>query len=217
MSLELVISYYIVLVGVIVVGGTQYSELNTSTKAIFYLICLTLVAEISAYTYSTITKEANYLFYHIFNPLQFILLSYYFNNAISYYKKTYIGYIVAALGIIIAIVNSCFFQYPSTYYNTYFLAFESIAIVGLSLYHLYIVLNSDESYVLNIPTYFFTSILLIFWSFTFFYWLAGFALSYVDSENSSWIRTLHGLINIITYTGIGLIFFFYRKLQPARD
>jgi len=203
--------YLFLLAGVSTIGLARYKSFDTPAKIIVVYILLTTLSETIAH-YLSINFRNNLIVYHIYNPIQFFLFSVYYNILISFFKKFNIGLLIGASGVALSIFNSVFFQKPYTQFNTYFLIVESILIIGMTLTYFYDFLNSDNvTKDITTSDFWISCLLLIFWSFTFFNWLAEATMPQIIDQNIEWVRYMNWFINIITYGGIGLILLFYNK------
>lgn len=215
MWLVLLSIYLLLLAGVSIIGLIKIKSIDTPAKIILTCIALTAISESIAH-YLSISLKNNLVVYHIYNPVQFLLLCKYYNSIISFFKKYNTGIVIGITGIILSVLNSTFLQNPMTSFNTNFLVLESILIIGMTLCYFYDFLNTTHTTKQFATSDFWIAcLLLVFWSFTFFTWAAGIALSLVISDYMFWIRYMMYAINIITYSGFGLVFLFYKKLQPV--
>ncbi len=210
----LINTYFTVLIGAVIIGSINYKNIDTPLRITLFYLIVTALAETVAF-YCAKELKNNLLVYHIYNPIQLAILSLFYNSIIHTFKRYRVGYSIAIAGLVLSIINALFFQNPLSSLNTYFLVAESIIIVGLSLYYFYYYLHLDYITSKSVRSHFVIScILLIFWSFTFFYWLAGLSIRITLSDQGAWMKFMIMGISIITYTGFGLVFLFYRKLQP---
>lgn len=184
--------------------------MDIPTKLILAYITLTAVTELTAYI-SALTLKTNLLVYHIYNPIQLIILCLYFSRIINHFPKKII-YIVGIISIVASISFYIIFQLYQRTLNTYFLIFESIIVVILSLYYYYSVLNDDTTIIDRIH-YTIVAIILVSWSFTFFYWLCGLSIESSFYDAAWWVKYLLITMNLITYTSFGLVFLFHNKLK----
>jgi hypothetical protein len=85
----------------------------------------------------------------------------------------------------------------------------------MSLFAFYRLLISDELAVFSMPRFWFSSIFLVFWSFTFFYWLVGATIYKMAPGKAIWLNLMIWFINIVTYSAIAGVFLSYKKMKPA--
>lgn len=193
----------------IVIAFIQYKLLDKGSKIFLVYLILSLLFEGLA-TYSAIHYHNNLLVINIFDLLQYVITCVYFSYSISTLnKKRTIALITT--GIIVWLITTMY-KPLTTALNTYFLAFESITIIGLCHYYFYDLLNADDNKSAN-ASFFLVSLLFIFWSFTFMYWLFGLTLRTSMADSGKWLGMLIMIINLVCYSGFSLVFLFYKKLQ----
>lgn len=203
--------YLILLVGVSIIGLLRFNILDTPTRIISILIAITAISETFAHILS-ITTGNNLIVYHIYNPIQFLLVSLYLSSTTTILRKNNKGISIGITGVIISILNSAYLQSPQDDFNSNFLIVESILIIGMTLIYFYDFLNREQTSK-NITSidFWISCLLLVFWSFTFFNWLAEATMPKVIAANIEWVRYLNWVINMITYGGIGYLLLFYKK------
>ena len=121
---------------------------------------------------------------------------------------------MAFLGIVASVVNTILLQ-PITELNTNFIVLESFLAIGMSLFAFYKLLASDIIDVHLNPRFWFSSIFLVFWSFTFFYWLVGVTIYNLMPDKAFWLNAMILFINIAAYSGFGVVFLLYKKMKTA--
>lgn len=205
--------YLLLLLAVSIIGFTKYSIVGTAERVIIILLAITSISETTAHFLISYMGR-NLIVYHIYDPIQFFLVCLFFNYSIKAFNKRKIGLVIGLSGVIISLVNSIFFQKFLTDFNSNFTLFESISIIAMSLYYFYDYLSNKDN-TLYTFSFWTTCILFLFWSFTFFRWLAEFALPELAKEQIFYIIYMMWFINMITYSAFGLVFLFYKKLQPV--
>lgn len=205
--------YIALLIGVSIIAFIKKKQVDTSTRLIVILILATTLSEIIAHILLIRTTN-NLVVYHIFTATEFLLLSAYFNSIVSFFKKKKIGLVIGIIGCLISIFNSIYIQPYNTTFNTNFLVIESIVLVTFCLCYFYDFLKTTHKTSKYItPQFWIACILLTFWSFTSLRWILEMAAPGLVKRNIEVIRTMMYVINMITYTGFGLVFLFYKKLQ----
>ncbi len=207
------IIYQLILLLTALIGLIHYKKMDKASKVIFGIITLTFFSEAIAFASAIIYKN-NLLIYHLFNPIQFYIICYYFNVTIDGFKTNNIGIFLGCAGLVYSIINTLFFQNPFSEMNTNFLIPESILIIAMSLYSFYELLASDIYDVYSNTRFWFSAFLLTFWSFTFCYWLIGPTL-YKTSGNTLWLDTMIWTINILCYSGFAIVFLSFRKMKKV--
>ena len=213
MWLTLVTIYWIILFIASLSGAVRYRILDTASKWVVWYIVLTCVSEGLA-IYFSIALHNNLFVYHIYAPLQLVMLTGYFDRAFFRVRTRNTGIVIAAAGMLLSAYNSLFLQSPRTTLNTYFMVFEAFVIITMALYGFYELLRKDMPLdIFSNPYFWYNSILLVFWSFTFFYWLVGLSIRISMHESGAWLGNFIWVINVITYLSFSIVFLFYPKLN----
>lgn len=212
MSLQIVLT---ILVLSSTIGAFRFKRFDKGTKIIALLTIFTAIVEVT----STIAaKRFNYnlIIYNIANPLGYVLVYYFFNTVIKQINGKGISKFFLIAALLCAALNGILIQNIYDVFNTYFLALESILVVGMAQYYFYSVLITDNNFSVLSPHFIIASLLLIYSSFSFFYWLLfyGFYESF-GANNLNWFDSMNKSINLIMYAGFGLIFLFYHKFLTA--
>lgn len=189
------------------VGFFNYKRLDLPSKLIPYLLGLTFIAEASAF-YIAIKIGNNMFIYQIFNPIEFLIISCYFNFSISAFKRNHIGIYIGIFGIILGILNAVYLQ-PINTSNYYFLVFEGLSIVFMALYSFNRMFLSNNLDLLSNPHFWFSFILLTFWSITYTYWGMHEMIDIGAIHIVKYIGSVLMILNIITYSGFGFILFHF--------
>ena len=193
----------------------NWNCLTVSDRHIGILVLLTVISEITAEVLSAKIRNNMYV-YHVYSPLEFVLISLYFNNRIEALKNRNIGILIALAGIIVAGLNTIFVQRPNSL-NSNFLLFEALVIICLCVYSFYKIIKDEHEKTVTSVHFWVTSLLLFYWSFVFFFWGA---YSIFTAEKPSFFYDLFYLlwfINILTYGGFALVFMKYKKLTSRVD
>jgi hypothetical protein len=206
--------YLVILCFASFAGLVHYKKMDKPTRIMVWYVVITLISE-SIATYAAFVFKNNLPVYHFYNLIQFLLLSLYFNYSAEKQHFKLSGWIIGLTGIIFSIVNSVYFQHPTKELNTNFVIIESFLIIGMSLFSFYRLLVSDFIYIHLSPKFWFSAILLVFWSFTFFYWLVGVIIYKSMPNMSFWLDAMIWFINIVAYSAIAAVFLFYNKMKPT--
>jgi hypothetical protein len=206
--------YLFILCASAIIGITRITRFNRAAKYLLLLIICTVASEYIAH-YAGVTYRNNMPVYHIFAPLQFFLVGVYYNYNIDTFKRNNIGIYIGIAGVILSILNSLFLQ-PINTFNTYFLLFSGFSIISMSLYSFYRILENEEVELFKNPHFWFSSILLFFWSTTYINWSLYRILELKKIKVLPFIGTSLWIINLITYTAIGLAFMFYPRKSVSR-
>jgi hypothetical protein len=154
----------------------------------------------------------NLLIYHIFSVLQFLLICFYFHHCIRMFQRYYIAIAVGITGLIFGVINGVYLQ-PNQV-NSNYLLFQCIAVITMTLISFYELLaGDDDDDLTKQPQFWASCFLLIFWSFTFAYWL----IQIIDPSVRKlfWTGVLVNGVNIACYGGFGLLFLTFRKRKLA--
>jgi hypothetical protein len=199
----------------IITGLLRLKRQGKAEKMLIILLILTLSSEIMAYIWAVKFRN-NFPVYHIFAPIQLFFVSMYFHYSVDSLSKSKIAIYIGLSGGILAAVNTIFFQ-PITTLNSYFLLFEGLCTIFLSLYAFNKMFINDNLNILSIPHFWFTLILLTFWSITYISW-GVYEFMRAKQMNALYIMgAVLWAINIITYLGIGFVFFFISKRSIQRE
>lgn len=207
------IFYMLILCLAAVTGLIRYKKLDKASKLIVWYIIVTFVME-GASMVAAIVYKNNLPIYHIYSPLQFLLLSVYFNQSPSNNRIKLAGWLIGIGGVLLSIANSLYLQ-PLNELNTNFIVLESFLIIAMSLFAFYKLLASDFMYVHLSPRFWFSAIFLVFWSFTFFYWLVGVLIYKSMPDKAIWLNIMIWFINIVTYSAFAAVFLSYNKMKPV--
>jgi hypothetical protein len=200
--------YFILVISATVLGAYRWKALAKSEKFVALLMPVTLIAEIIA-AFAANRWRNNYPVFHIYSPIEFLLISLYFNYAVRLLRKNNIGIILGAAGIPVALINTIFFQ-PIHTINAFYLLFEGVGIIFYSLCALYEDLIS-ESRVYNKSSFWFTLSFLIYWGVTFTGW-GIYKVQKAETKNVYMIVDyVLTIINYLFYAAICLIFLRYNK------
>lgn len=208
------ILYFLVFIISSIIGLISYKKTDKASNYIILLTILTTVVEISSILAAEYFKY-NLIIYNLTNPIELALIIAFFTSTIKNRDTKLLKKALYAICIVAATINFIFFQDIFDVFNTNFLAFESLLVVGLAQFYFYTVLINDDIHTFT-TDFLFSSLLLVYWSFSFFYWLLfyGFHESF-GSENLEWFGNIMKIVNTIMYASFGIIFLFYEKLRPS--
>lgn len=188
----------------------RWRMLKHSERIISVLLMCTVLSEIFAYYFMTRYSNNMYV-YHVFSPLEFVFISVYYNQTVSFLKRNYIGILIAFLGCVAALVNALHFQ-PIDTFPSLFLLFEGFIIIILSLLSFFDILYKEDYKLVRNPQFWITFNFLIFWSFTFLIWGTYISFSTDFRAKLPMIFNMLSFINLIEYLIFLLIFLFYPKM-----
>lgn len=213
------VAYYIYFVSLLfacICGVYRFKKTDTASKVLCVLICCAFINEGTAY-YLAKKYHNNLLLYAIYSFVEFGMLSLYFNNVIDVFIKRNMGIYIGAGGIILGVVNLVFIQGPSSI-NSYFLLFEGLSIIGMSLFAFFrLLLKYDSLNLYKYHHFWFISILVFFWSITFLNWGLYYYIN-MELKQSAWkINAALAIISAITYCCFGCVFLMYPKMQKGNE
>jgi len=155
--------------------------------------------------------------YSVNSLVEFGIMGLYFNASIDTFKKKHIGYYIAVGGIIMGLINLLFIQGVRTL-NSYFLVFEGICIIGMSLFFFFrLLLREDDLKLYKNVHFWFATILSFFWSATFINW-SLYDYFTINFKDKVWVADISRLIaGIIAYLGVCAVFILYPKMQKQYE
>lgn len=143
------------------------------------------------------------------------LITLYFSYILKGFRKNKIAIWTGLIGIIFGIVNFTILQKINAFSVNYLL-FEGFCVILLALIAFYyLLLNEDDLKLHLYPHFWFTSILLFFWSVTYVTW--GIFPLIQSKENVQLVGMFIWLINVISYAAITLVFLLYPKMKVTNE
>ena len=204
----------LILLYAILSGLVTYKYLDKSAKIILWLVALTFFVEQLATFFAYKFHNTNYV-YGLFNPIQLYLILLYYNYSIDAFIDNNVAKITGVLSCCLGLVNYFIIQSPEKM-NNFFLLFESIIVIGFSLYAFYRMLLVDDDLLLTQqPHFWYTSIFLFFWTITFFIWGLYDYMTITLGVGIGLVHSLLIIANVINYVGFGSVFLLTRKMKNA--
>jgi len=194
----------------------RFKCLDIASKILAVLVCCALINESAAY-YLAIKYHNNLPIYAVYGFVEFGLLCLYFNNTIDVFIEKNIGIYIGIGGIILGIINLIFIQHLNSL-NSYFLLFEGLCVIGMSLFAFFrLLLKQDSLHLYKYPHFWFIGILIFFWSITFLTWglydYINLKLHYAASK----INLALAIVSAITYCSLASIFLLYPKMETINE
>lgn len=201
--------YLGIILASLICGLLRIKRIDTASKYIIILLACTLVSE---YLASLFTRKYNNNMpvYHVYAPVQLFIVCLYFNYSIGKFRQRHIGWYIGVASCIISILNTVFIQHMDTL-NSHYLLFTGFVIISMSMYAFYEILENDDIGVPNNPHFWFSFILLFFWSTTYVTWALYRILSKRMFELAFYVGNILLNISTLMYLGFGLVFIFYPK------
>jgi hypothetical protein len=212
-EVELYIDVTIIAISVIS-GMVRYRRLDTSGRVVLILLTIIFFVEILAHIYAMKFRN-NMQVYNVYSVIEFALMCLYFNYSVDVFQRRNIGYYLALIGIVFALVNYCLIQSINTF-NSFYLFFEGFAIITMALVSFYrLLLYNEDLKLYRYYHFWFTAVFLFFWSITYLTW--GLYPMVKDKSNQEKMYFFIWLANVISYGSIGIIFQLYPPKSPINE
>lgn len=186
---------------------------NRTLQMLGLYIILSCICE-AASVYTTSRGIYNYFIGHVYVPGEIITVSlaYYFALNGRKLKKALLG--LAALALIISLLDSVFWNPFLTSFNSYGQAASSVLTLLLVLLYFRQLLNELRVVSLEHDPLFLASVgFLLYYAGTFFYFLVQ---NYIVTDETSWMSwPVHGLLNILNNTLFALCFWLSWRHRPV--
>ena len=221
MTLPSLLPYYVNIALIALAWGCSVpvaKRQDRNVRFMSHLLGITAIIELASLIYAK-RYHNNMPIYAVFNPVNCMLTCFYFNEAIDVFRRRHVGFIIGIVSLAVGITNLVFLQ-PINHLNNYYLFFEGILIISLSLLSYTRLTLAQYNNEKDVPLYhnlhfWIASILTFFWTTTFLSWGLYEFLS-VKSPASMWlINLLIITVNIITYGSFSILFLAFRKMQPC--
>ena len=191
-------------------------KLSTADTCISILLLITFISEMLNH-YSTLFFHNNGMFiFHVFTPIEFLLISIYYNNSIPGLRQKNIGIIIGLTGLVVAVMNAVFIQ-TTDQLNSLMLLFEGFFTIALSLFALYNILLKEEMDLKKSAHFWISVFLLIYFAFTFMRWGVFYLYGTHSNSGALLLGYLHWGINVLFYGSFFIVFLNYRKLIPSGE
>ncbi len=211
--------YLVILFTAWIISLVRFKRRDGGLRIFSLLLGLTFIAECLAY-YCAIRYRNNMPVYAIFNLIQLFLVCLYFNFSIDIFKGNNAGIYVGLGSIAAGLVNIVTLQ-PLQHLNNYFLFFEGIITISLSLISFTRLMLLQQEQEDGVPLYYnphfwLSAGLTFFWTATFLSW-GLYEFMIVRHPQSTWVVNLIILlVNMVTYGGISIVLFTYPKMRHER-
>ena len=207
--------YLLLLLSINVLAIIKRKNLATADRILALFMTITFLEESLSFLLAT-KKHNNFPLFHISGPVEFLFTSLYFNYAIRFFRKRNIGIIIGSAGVVLSLFNTAYYQHTTTI-NSNFLLFEGTVIIIYCLLSFHQILLDETRLPYRFASFWFTICFLTYWTTTFTGWGVYALLDQQDSVIIYTFGIILAAINFIYYTGIALVFLFYKKLIPASD
>lgn len=212
------ITYLLILLLGIVIGTLRYRYITSSMRMLLLMLIVTFIIEIAAPI--AVTYKYIYLknvLYHFFNVVQLIIIALIFIKINKPYHHKKLLILNFSLWPVLGLLNIIFLQ-PSNGLNTNFLMLESLAVITLSLYTIYRLLDSDSNSNIFRHPYFWLSIIwLVEWSTSFFFWAFIKILNRYQWKYMKLAININIIVGILVYTSLALVLLLYPKKKNYHE
>lgn len=184
-----------------------YKYFNASDKKIGYYVILALVFELIA-TVSAKLVENNLPGLHLYTILEFIILTFFFNEAFKLLKCKFRLKPILLLGSILIVINSLFIQ-SIFIYNSHSKSFVELYIIVCCIYIFYLILtNKEVNYFKIRSTVYFTNALLLKSSVSIIIYLYNNELIKLSESQYIQLMTIKNVTLFISHIiiGVGLVY-----------
>ena len=201
-------TYWTVLLIAFLISIASFRKLGLPLKFISLLLGYDVLSEMVAHL-ATVRYHNNMPVYHISVPVTALFTSLYYNYSVPAFRQYHIGWLVAVGCIVASVLNTALLQ-PLNTFNSNSLLLIGCSTIGMALFTFCkIFLAGNLGVALWKNVHFLISLVLLFnWSGTMATW---FVLTDIEEENVPWVFLVVWLVNILTYSGMGTIFFMQSK------
>ena len=205
--------YLCVLIIGSIAGFRNWSTLSVACRWICGLLLITFISESTA-EYFRVTIRNNLFVYHFYNPVEIFMISMYFNESIPAFKKRNAGLWIGIFGAAASVGNTLFLQQLNAV-NSNHLLFECFAIIAMSVFAFYRMYKNEDELIRN-PHFWITSLLMFYYSITFFHWgMDAFFATVLRPYHISFLYVLW-TANLLSYAGIAVVFMLIPKMAYTR-
>jgi hypothetical protein len=207
--------YFFSLLFALFCGIFHFKQLDVASKVLFWLVCCAFFNETAAYYFAK-KYQSNIALYNIYCFVEFGVICYYFNNVIDIFIRKNIGLYIGVVGNALGIINLLFIQKDNI--NSYFLLFESLAVIGMSFFAFFrMLLKHDSLHLYKYAHFWFISVLVFFWCTTFLTWGLYYYIN-IEIQQSAWeINAALLTAGAIMYASLGCIFLLYKKMESINE
>lgn len=211
--------YFLTYILLIAAGFTasmvNRKKLSKADTCISILLLITFISEMLNHFSQQLFHNNGMFIFHIFTPVEFLLICIYYNASIPNLRKRNIGLVLGCVGLLVAILNAVFLQRFSQL-NSLMLLFEGFFTIALSLFALYNILLQEDVNFKKSAHFWISVFLLIYFAFTFMRWgVLYFGMR--SNSGAMLLGYLHWSINVLFYGSFFIVFINYRKLVPSGE
>lgn len=207
-----VVVYLILLLTTTILCFSRWQILGHADRILAYFVCAAFLYEGASFTF-LYTFGKNAFLSHFYSPLEFLLISIYFNRSLKVFRGR-LGIIIGLLGVVGSMFNTIFWQ-PLSGLNSHFLLFESTAVIIYGLIAFHQILTAEEISPYRFAQFWVAICFVLFWGATFMGW--GMS-SYIQAHKGS-LLVLHSyMLQTAVYSlyiGLAVVFLRYKSLIPS--
>lgn len=177
------------------------------------LLGATLLAEVLSLTASRVFGN-NMPVYAVFSLVQYALTISFYRLCLPLLRRYLIYWMLLGCGAVFWLCDVLLWQ-PLDQSNTYFMAFEGICVIIMAFLFVRRFLSASRHSKTQVALFRISLFLAFFWSATFFSWGPIDITDDVDPALKSILLDLVLVINILTYSGIGMVLMLLPKSKTA--
>ncbi len=197
----------------------RYKDLDSAMRLLVLLLITITICELIAFVlYKTQHYSYRPVVYHFSCVFRIMLVTAYFIKLLKPSGGTRLIVINVFLWLFAGGLNIVLLQ-PLNVLNTNMLMLECFSVITMSLYSVYWMIKNDKEEAIFVNAHFWIAVLwLVLFSSTFFFWAFIKILYKNHWTYMNIVLCLQGIINIIVYSGIGFVLFFYpKKIRVIED
>jgi hypothetical protein len=192
-------------------GAYNFRKLDLSAKIIWLMVTFSLLGELAAF-YAATAYHNNLPVYNISSICELLILCTYFNRTIKKFRKFNVGYLIGVGSLVVAAITIVF-GHPLTKVNNYFMVYQGLLVILMCLIYLsQLLLLPGYIHLKYEPNYWFSLLLIFFWSVTILNW-AFYDYLYIHFYKfQNLLNYTITIIALLTSFGFAVVFFFYPKM-----
>jgi len=193
-----------------------YRRMHTALRIITVLLGFSLLSELAS-AYMALYEGSNMAWLHMSSPINLALTALYYNYAVRQFRRYHTGYIIGALGIVLAVVNTVYLQ-PMQVLDSNFMLFSGACIIGMALFTFLVMFRDNtQIYIARNIHFWLSFIFLIYWCSTFFTWPLLQMVTHLRSGKQEIFYLFFWLINVLFYLLIGALILLYMPKKTIHD
>ncbi len=196
-------------------GLYRWKNLSQADRWICLLLFITIIQEWIAYEFK-ITLKNNYITYHIYTPIEVLVILFYFDKAANFSRNYFVAISVGILSIILGFIETFFLQ---KYYeiNSLYLLYEGCLVITLCMFSFYKLLIREDIVPNKMAHFWITICFLFYWCLSYInLGLFSYQIGHTKLVMKIFGWTLYGT-NLLFYSAIAFVFLRYKKLIPSGE